>query len=194
MTQTGTDPEQDLPGTLPAWAAVTPKRLGHIRRVAALVDQWAQAMAVPLAERDRWLRAVWLHDALRDADEVLLRRLAADDADGPLELLHGPAAATRASQEGERDEGILSAVRYHSVGHAGWDWVGRVLYCADFLEPGRSFDPEERAELARRFPTAPNQVLAEVVRRRLGWMVRSGWSIPEVTWRFWNALAAGESP
>ena len=37
--------------------------------VAALVDAWAHAMSVPEPERHRWLRAVWLHDALRDGPD-----------------------------------------------------------------------------------------------------------------------------
>ena len=47
---------------------------------------------------------------------------------------------------------MLDAVRYHSVGLAGWDMVGRVLYCADYLEPGRTLAREWRADLAARFP------------------------------------------
>lgn len=144
-------------------------------------------MAVDRAERGRWLRAAWLHDALRDAPVDELRRRA-PWAEGPVELLHGPAAAARAAEDGEADQGVLDAVRYHSVGWPGWDMTGAALYCADFLEPGRRFDPDARAELARRFPTAPGDVLREVARRRLQWLIHSGWAIPEPTWRFWNGL------
>lgn len=186
-------PEDTGPSTgptagLPAWAVVSPKRLAHIERVAALVDRWARQLDVPAAERQRWLRAVWLHDALRDAPDEELLRLA-PDAPGPPELYHGPAAAARAARNGETDPGVLAAVRYHSVGFPDWDRVGRVLYCADFLEPGRSFDREERAELAARFPDDPDGVLLEVARRRLLYAVRSGWTIPESMILFWNALA-----
>jgi HD superfamily phosphohydrolase YqeK len=149
-------------------------------------------MAPGERERARWLRAVWLHDALRDAPEEQLIRLA-PDAIGPEELRHGPAAAVRAAEDGEMDAGVLAAVRYHSVGSAEWDQAGRVLYCADFLEPGRSFDPEARAELAARFPNDPAGVLYEVTRRRLLYAVRSGWTIPEETIRFWNRVVAGVS-
>lgn len=180
------DPAERLPG----WAVVTPVRLEHIRRVASLVESWAEAMRISPTERQRWSRAVWLHDALRDADESTLRRLVPDQA-GPTELLHGPAAAVLAAREGIGDAGVLSAVRFHSLGSPDWDLAGQVLYCADFLEPGRKFDRAERAELAERFPGAPREVLLEVARRRIGWLVRSGWMIPETTWRFWNSLANG---
>jgi HD superfamily phosphohydrolase YqeK len=175
----------------PPWALVTARRIAHVERVAGLVTRWADAMAITPEERARWLRAVWLHDALRDAEEPRLRQLAPGTT-GPADLLHGPAAAARARQDGEDDQGVLDAVSYHSVGYAGWDMAGKVLYCADFLEPGRHFDPAERAELATRFPDDPEQVLQEVARRRLLWLVRSGWHIPEATWRFWNSVAPGE--
>lgn len=176
---------------LPAWARVGRKRLAHIERVAALVARWAERMQVGPGEQARWLRAAWLHDALRDAPDEELDRWAPDSR-GPAALRHGPAAAARAKAGGETDRGVLDAVRYHSVGLAEWDRVGRVLYCADFLEPGRSFDAAERAALGERFPADPGGVLAEVARRRLRYAVQSGWTIPEPTYRFWNALAAGE--
>jgi HD superfamily phosphohydrolase YqeK len=175
--------------TLPDWACVTPERLQHIQRVAELVVAWATALEIPLSEQNRWLRAVWLHDALRDAPEIELAHWA-PSMTGPVELRHGPAAAGRAKAEGEADRGVLDAVRYHSLGLPEWDMVGRVLYCADFLEPGRSFDRPERAALARQFPAEPERVLFEVARRRVRYMVHSGWSLPAPTVRFWNALAA----
>ena len=178
-----------MPG-LPPWAQVTPARLAHIERVVGLLDGWADALHLAEPERDRWLRAAWLHDALRDAPEAELRRLAPDEP-GPTELLHGPAASVRAAADGEQDPGILGAVHWHSVGSAHWDRVGQALYCADFLEPGRSFDREARAELVTRFPEAPKEVLREVAGRRVAWLVRSGWFIPETTWRFWNHAAGG---
>ncbi len=175
--------------TPPAWAVMTPERLGHVERVATLVVRWAEAIGVPDSERNRWLRAVWLHDALRDASEATLREWA-PSADGPIDLVHGPAAAARAKAEGETDRGVLDAVRYHSVGLAEWDMVGRVLYCADYLEPGRPFDAARRADLADRLPHDLRGVLREVARDRVGYGVRQGWPIPEPTLRFWNALAA----
>ena len=149
-------------------------------------------MAVSEPERNRWLRAVWLHDALRDAPEEELRRWASSSP-GPSELRHGPASAARAKAEGETDRGVLDAVRYHSVGLAEWEAVGRILYCADYLEPGRASNRERRAELARRLPDDPAGVLREVAQMRLSRLVTSGWPIPEPTVRFWNSLAAGSS-
>lgn len=166
---------------------VSPERLQHIQRVAELISSWADAIGVPDPERNRWLKAVWLHDALRDAPEAELIRLA-PSTPGAVELRHGPASASRAKAEGETDRGVLDAVRYHSIGLPEWDMVGRALYCADFLEPGRGFDPVERAAMAARFPADPAGVLYQVARRRLAHLIESGWPIPLPTRRFWNAL------
>ena len=184
--------EAELRAAMPVWARVGPERLAHVKRVAGLVDQWARGMATPEPERQRWLRAVWLHDALRDADPAELARWARG-AFGSVELWHGPAAAARAEAEGESDRGVLDAVRFHSVGSAGWDLAGRMLYCADFLEPGRAFDRAERAALAVRLPTEPARVFFEVVQRRVSYLIRSGWMLPESTVQLWNSLADTES-
>jgi HD superfamily phosphohydrolase YqeK len=159
--------------SLPDWAHVTPARRAHIERVVALLESWAHAMRVPTNERGRWLRAGWLHDALRDA---------------PLgdPLGHGPVTAAHAAAHGERDQGVLDAVRYHTTGFAGWDDAGRMLYLADFLEPGRG--GADREDLVRRVPTARDAVLREVARRRIEWLLRSGWMLPDETVTFWNHL------
>lgn len=182
----------ELRPTIPEWAVMTPERVAHVHRVALLISEWAAELGVPDSERNRWLRAAWLHDALRDTSEEELVRWA-PSATGPVELRHGPASAARAKGEGEIDRGVLDAVRYHSVGLAEWDMVGRILYCADYLEPGRTFDQEERAELAERLPRDLTGVLREVARRRIMRMVTEGWPIPEPTYRFWNKLCARES-
>jgi HD superfamily phosphohydrolase YqeK len=83
---------------------------------------------------------------------------------------------------------VLDAVRYHSLGLAEWDMVGRILYCADYLDPARSFDQERRAELADRLPDDPSGVLREVARSRLLHIVKSGWPVLDPTARFWNSL------
>ncbi len=153
-------------GGLPSWAVVTPARAEHVARVVAMLEHWADACGLDREERDRWRRAGWLHDALRDAPESELHRWA-PTVDGPRAFLHGPAAAARAALEGETDADVLSAVRHHTVGWPGWGEVGRALYAADFLEPGRPFDREARAALAERYPDAPAEVLEEVIRRRI---------------------------
>lgn len=172
---------------LPDWAEVSNGRRKHIERVVTLVESWIAAMGPAEPEADRWLRAAWLHDSLRDAPMAVLEGLAGKH--GTRGLLHGPAAAVRAQRSGEHDAGVLAAVRWHTVGWADWDQAGRVLYCADFLEPGRRAVARRRARLAERFPTDPNGVLFEVAQWRLEILISTGWVVPDATQRFWNSLA-----
>jgi HD superfamily phosphohydrolase YqeK len=177
---------------LPSWAVVEPERADHIARVAALLESWGAARGLSPAERSRQRRAALLHDALRDADPGTLRSHVGEDASLPEALWHGPAAAALAARDGEKDAGVLAAVRWHTLGWRGWDEVGRSLYLADYLEPGRTHDAD-RAALAARVPTEFDAVLREVAARRMGWLLRTGKPIARQTWDFWNGLVAGDS-
>jgi len=161
---------------LPGWARAGKRRRAHIRRVAALVEEWADEMEVSPQERSRWLKAVWLHDALRDAPRTR-------------GTTHGGAAADRAAQDGESDRSVLDAVRYHSFGYAGWDDVGRMLYLADFLEPGRRSRRKQRAKLAKRVPRDRDGVLREIVAQQVRSRLRASRAIHPLTLEFWNSLA-----
>jgi HD superfamily phosphohydrolase YqeK len=132
---------------LPPWAQVKQKRRKHIVRVTWLLAVWAEEMRLEPAERQAWIDAGRFHDALRDASVEELRQLAGSSI-AEVELLHGPAAAARLARDGEHRQNLLDAVRYHSIGSERWDRVGRALYMADYLEPGRKFDLERRAKLA----------------------------------------------
>jgi HD superfamily phosphohydrolase YqeK len=160
---------------LPPWAVVTPARRAHIERVVGLMAGWASSLRVPEVERTRWLKAAWLHDSLRDATAAN-------------ELAHGPMAAERAARDGETDQGVLDAVRYHSIGYARWEDVGRMLYLADYLEPGRSFDRTQRAALAARVPTERDAVLQQVAARRVARVIDDRWPLLTETVDFWNVL------
>ncbi|MEO8453092.1 MAG: HD domain-containing protein, partial [Gemmatimonadota bacterium] len=176
---------------LPPWATVTRKRLAHIERVAGLVDGWARAMRIPDEDRNRWVRAAWLHDAMRDAPIEELAEWA-EDPHSPRAILHGPAAAARAAAQGEPDEELLNAVRYHSVGHPDFGPAGRAVYCADYLDPGRKLHTPEMAVLIERYPVDPGGVLFTVAKRRVAHLIESGWPILEPTYRFWNRLTLAD--
>jgi len=172
---------------LPEWARVGAKRAEHIQRVTALLNAWAAAMRLPPAEAREFLDAGVLHDALRDATEAELRMITGDN-DSPLGLLHGPAAAITLEKLGEKRSGLLDAVRYHTVGNASWGTVGRALYMADFLEPGRKFSRQDRYFLALQVPNSFDAVFRQVVRMRLEWTVREGNHIFPETVALWNSL------
>jgi 2-amino-4-hydroxy-6-hydroxymethyldihydropteridine diphosphokinase len=172
---------------LPAWACVTAKRSEHIQRVTALLNAWAAAMRLPPADARKFVDAGVLHDALRDASEAELRRIAGD-SESPVGLLHGPAAARMLENDGEKRTDLLDAIRFHTVGNAHWGIVGRALYMADFLEPGRKFMKQDRYFLALQVPNSFDAVFRQVVRMRLEWTVREGNNIFPETVALWNSL------
>lgn len=56
------------------------------------------------------------------------------------ELWHGPAGAVLVREEaGIKDEDILNAIRYHTTGRKGMSLLEKIIYIADYIEPGRKF-------------------------------------------------------
>src|SRR5262249_5267206 len=125
--------------------------------------------------------------ALRDLPASELEALVSGQWPSPV-LLHGPAAAVVAERNGEIDQGVLAAVKYHTVGFAGWDEVGRMLYLADYLEPGRRTHSDRQRAMAARGPGDPQGVLREVAGERVGWTVAFGRPLLAETVDFWNSL------
>jgi 2-amino-4-hydroxy-6-hydroxymethyldihydropteridine diphosphokinase len=175
------------PLVLPEWAKVSGKRMKHIARVTMVLMQWADEIGISDEERRDWKHAGLLHDALRDADESELRELAKD----PLreeELLHGPAVANLLAAGRDVSESALLAIRYHTVGSPEWDRTGKALYMADFLEPGRSFARRDRAFLATQVPHDFDGVFRQVLRARLEYALREGYTLFPETVGLWNSV------
>ncbi|HEV7590698.1 MAG TPA: HD domain-containing protein [Longimicrobium sp.] len=160
-------------GRLPAWTKAKPTRREHMARVAGLMRAWASALGLPADQVARWSAAGYLHDALRDAPADELRpHVPADFRELPGKLLHGPAAAARL--EGQADDELLDAIRCHTLGCPRFGTLGRALYLADFLEPGRTFLPGWTESLRRRMPDEMDAVLREVVDARIGHVEENG--------------------
>jgi HD superfamily phosphohydrolase YqeK len=159
-------------------------------RVTRLLDGWALESALPEEQRVR-LRAVgYLHDALHEADPDTLRgRVPPGLSNLPGEVLHGPAAAERLRGDGIRDGELLWAVAYHTLGHPDFRCLGRLLYVADFLEPGRDLLNEWRASLRDRMPEEGEEVLRTVLAARIAHLVDGGRRLHPETVAFWNKLA-----
>jgi HD superfamily phosphohydrolase YqeK len=173
---------------MPSWACVSEKRRGHIARVTALLDEWARALHLTPDDARAWHDAGRLHDALRDAPEEQLRALAGDPPGYTTEMLHGPAAAARLAADGETRQELLDAVRYHTVGNASWGRLGRALYMADYLEPGRKFSRADRAYLASQVPHDFDTTFRQVLRARLEWSLREGMRLFPEAVALWNAV------
>jgi HD superfamily phosphohydrolase YqeK len=74
------------------------------------------------------------------------------------------------------------------VGHGRWDDVGKMLYLADFLEPGRKSRRKQRAQLAKRVPRDPDGVLRQILAHQISSRVRRQRPVNARTIEFWNSL------
>ena len=181
--------EDAAEGRLPDWAEASPGRRAHMRRVADVMEGWGRAWELGEETLRRWRAAALLHDALRDADPERLRpRVAAELRELPGGLLHGPATAARLERVGVDDAPLLTAIRWHTVGHPDFDRLGKALYLADFTEPGRSHADERVAALRDRVPDQLDGVLIEVAADRIGRNLNGALPLRSPTVAFWNGL------
>lgn len=55
------------------------------------------------------------------------------------QILHGPAASVVLKEEGlVQDEQVLQAIRFHTTGHPYMDTLAKIIFIADYIEPGRT--------------------------------------------------------
>lgn len=179
-------------GRLPAWAQVTKSRYAHMARVAELLERWARALGLSKSDRKRWVAAGYLHDAVKTVPAAELVGVVPRDLRGlPGAILHGPAAAQLLKKDGVEDEELLLAIRYHTLGHPELSDIGRALYAADFLEPGRRIRPRWREGLRARMPAELDEVAREIVRARIHHLLRKDRPVQPETFAFWNAMTQG---
>ena len=120
------------------------ERTAHSRNVAVFASELAEKFGV---DKDKAYLAGFSHDLARDLPEASVRSLAGRDGlpPGDLEnkypvLLHGRAGAVILSEKfGVTDPDILNAVRWHTSARPGLSDLEKVIYIADFLEPGRYY-------------------------------------------------------
>ena len=179
-------------GVLPDWAVAREKRRAHMARVAELLREWSEARGDDAQDVERWSAVGYLHDVLRDARPDELRAAMSEPVDHlPDEVIHGPAAADQLRRGGVTDEPLLTAIAFHTLGSPDFDDIGKALYVADFLEPGRKVQPKWRARLRDEMPEGLDSVAQAVVGKRVQFLVKKGRPVPPETLGLWNVLAKG---
>lgn len=123
------------------------KRYEHTLGVVNTAEELAVQYAPEMKEKARW--AALLHDCAKtkDASPEGMWELAKEslfDHKPVLEdgesLLHAAASEVLARKKfGVEDRDILSAVRWHTTGHWGMTELEMIVYCADMIEPNRSY-------------------------------------------------------
>jgi len=116
------------------------------KHTMGVVRTAAKLCALHGGDPERVRLAALLHDcAKRDRDKIvsLAQELSyqpdAFEKESP-DLMHAPLGAILAELEyGVADEEILSAIRFHTTGHAGMTKLEKIVALADMTEPGRDF-------------------------------------------------------
>jgi predicted HD superfamily hydrolase involved in NAD metabolism len=160
-------------------AEVDRKRYAHVVRVA----RTAERLAVACGESSARARlAGMLHDVARCyAPERLVAEcearampIDAFERAHPI-VLHARLSAEFARERfGVSDEGVLSAIRAHTLGVPRMSPLERTLFLADALEPGRNY-PERASLLALAF-IDPDAALRGVLRSTLAYLRARGLS------------------
>ncbi len=132
---------------------VSASRRDHVQRVEQTAQNFAQKFAI---DPNKALIASRAHDMAREwPNNNLLKYCAhnglaiSDFEKSKPVLLHGKVAAhLLAHQFGYYDHEVESAVSHHTLGHPGMGELAKLLFVADYIEPGRSYaDSEWRQSL-----------------------------------------------
>ncbi|NUK30862.1 HD domain-containing protein [Parageobacillus sp. VR-IP] len=103
------------------------------------------------------------------------------------ELWHAPVGAYLVKTEvGISDEEILNAIRYHTSGRANMTVLEKVVYLADYIEPGRIFPGvEEVRDLAKQ---DLNKALIRAVQNTIQFLLKKNQPIYPDTINTYNSL------
>jgi predicted HD superfamily hydrolase involved in NAD metabolism len=161
--------------------SVSKERLAHCLRV----EDTALALAAKFdVEPEVVTPAALLHDLCREYTDDLLLKLAINFGIviGDIEraepiLLHGAVAAVLARNElGIQHPDILEAITLHITGGPGVSNLTKLIYIADFIEPGRTFPAAViLREASPRI--SPDQLLLKVYNRTLEFLIYKNYQV-----------------
>lgn len=129
---------------------LTEYRFEHVLRVEETALELAEKYDVDL---EKTSIAALLHDVAKDEpdnemrDIVISENLDLDLLQFGSQIWHAPVGAVQARRDFEIvDEDILNAIKHHTVGAPEMSDLEKVVFIADYIEPGRDF---EGAQIAR---------------------------------------------
>jgi predicted HD superfamily hydrolase involved in NAD metabolism len=107
------------------------------------------------------------------------------------ELWHAPVGAYLVNKEvGIADEEILDAIRYHTSGRPEMSLLEKIIYLADYIEPGRHFPGvDEVRELAEH---SLHQALVQAIKNTILFLMRKNQQVFPLTFCTYNALVLKE--
>src|SRR3954469_17774241 len=108
------------------------------------------------------------------------------------ELWHAPVGAYLVQKEaGVTDLEVLDAIRYHTSGRPNMTLLEKIIYLADYIEPGRHFPGvEEVREMAKK---DLNQALIQALKNSIGFLMRKNQLVFPLTFHTYNDLVNQEA-
>lgn len=144
------------------------KRFRHTADVAACALDKAKALGV---DRDKAFDACVLHDIAKYVDPKTFPE--AVEKDVPAPVVHAFLGAYMLEKVfGVKDGEILDAVRYHTTGRADMRPLEKLVFVADMVEEGRTFQGVE--ELRRLYDTDFDACFKECIRITYEHLVQEG--------------------
>ena len=103
------------------------------------------------------------------------------------ELWHAPVGAYLVEKEaGITNTEILDAIRYHTSGRVGMTLLDKIIYLADYIEPGRLFPGvDEVRETAK---ISLNQAVIEAMRNTIVFLMKKKQAVYPDTFHSYNDL------
>lgn len=135
------------------------KRYKHVERVAVAAEELAEIYNVPVEDA---VAAAYLHDVAKFFEITKMIDLVKgkypeieNKMSQTTAILHGFAGAEFIRNNydlfGIDNEEILDAVKYHTIGSENMTVLSKIIYLADAIEAGRTWDGVEKArELAKK--------------------------------------------
>jgi predicted HD superfamily hydrolase involved in NAD metabolism len=103
------------------------------------------------------------------------------------ELWHAPVGAYLAEREaGITDREVLDAVRFHTSGRRGMTKLEKVIYLADYIEPGRHFPGVEEVRALAKVDL--NDALIKAVQNTIMFLMKKNQAIYPETFHTYNDL------
>lgn len=130
-------------------ARMSKQRFKHVLRVEQSALELAEKYDV---DREKSSIAALLHDVAKEEPDSEMRDLViSENLDLDLlqygsQIWHAPVGAVQARRDFEIvDEEILNAIKYHTIGTPDMTDVEKVIFVADYIEPGRDFEGVKKA-------------------------------------------------
>ncbi|MDE3839685.1 phosphohydrolase [Bacillus methanolicus] len=160
--------------------------LGVVETALALAEQYG-------ADKNKAELAAAFHDyaKFRPIDEmreiIINQGMPQDLLDYNTELWHAPVGAFLVEKEaGVTDVEILDAIRYHTSGRPKMTLLDKIIYLADYIEPGRNFPGVEEVRILAKEDL--NKALIQSIQNTIIFLLKKNQPIYPDTFLTYNSL------